>query len=134
MDLDRKSDWKCVLDCHYRRANVSKAAFQRCSYDMFWEYLIYRRTPMLKCDFNKVALKLYWSRTLAWCSSVDFLHIFRTRFYKNTSVGLLLNVCSWILSSWPIIDLKIPKLWFWKSHVSLTFYFFWLIHQIQLLR
>ena len=30
---------------------------------------IYRRTPMAKCDFNKVALQLYWNRTSAWVFS-----------------------------------------------------------------
>ena len=36
---------------------------------------IYRRTPMPKCDFNKVALKNYWNRTSAWVFSriVGFL-------------------------------------------------------------
>ena len=30
---------------------------------------IYRRTPMPKCDFNKVALQFYWNHTLAWAFS-----------------------------------------------------------------
>ena len=62
-----------------------------------------RRTPMLKCHFNKIALQLYWNRTLA--SSVNLLYIFRTTFYKNTSGGLLenwrhfltLHVFTWML-------------------------------------
>ena len=37
---------------------------KRCSENM---QQIYRRTPMPKCDFNKVALQLYWNHTLA-CS------------------------------------------------------------------
>ena len=44
---------------------------------------IYRRTPIPKCDFNKVAKQLM-------CSPGDLLHIFRTPFPKNTSRGLLL--------------------------------------------
>ena len=39
---------------------------------------IYRRTPMPKSDFNKVALG---------CSSVNLLRTFRTSFLKNTSGG-----------------------------------------------
>ena len=37
----------------------SEAATQRCSYEkVFWKYPSkYRRTPMPKCDFNKVALQ-----------------------------------------------------------------------------
>ena len=45
---------------------------------------IYGRTPMLKCDFNKVALH--------GCSPVNLLHIFGAPFPKNTSGRLLLHV------------------------------------------
>ena len=47
---------------------------KRCSGNM---QKIYRRTPMPKCDFNKVA--------------VDLLHIFRTPFLKNASGRLHLK-------------------------------------------
>ena len=40
---------------------------------------IYGRTPMPKCDFNKVALRL------CECSPVNLLHIFRAPFLKNAS-------------------------------------------------
>ena len=74
---------------------------------------IYRRSPMLKCDFNKVAFQLYWNCTSAWlfsckfaayfsnfieialqhgCSPLNLLHISRTPFPKNTSGGLLLTI------------------------------------------
>ena len=43
---------------------------------------IYKRTPMSKCDFSKVALQL---------SRVNLLHIFRTPFPRNTSGWLLLD-------------------------------------------
>ena len=58
------------------RGVVSK----RCSENM---QHIYRRTPMPKCDFNKVAEQLYWNEiTLRHgCSPVNLLHIFRTLFY-----------------------------------------------------
>ena len=42
------------------------------------------KTPMPKCDFNKVALHGY--------SPVNLLHIFRTAFLRSTSGGLLLDV------------------------------------------
>ena len=47
---------------------------------------IYKRTPMLKCDFNKVALLCNLIEITFWhgCSSVNLLHIFRTLFPKNT--------------------------------------------------
>ena len=44
---------------------------------------ICRRTHMPKCDFNKVALQLYWNYTSHKCSAVNLLHIFRTPFYKE---------------------------------------------------
>ena len=51
----------------------------------------YRRTPMSKCDFNKVVLQLYWNHTSSWCSPVNLQHIFRTPFPNNTSGQLLLK-------------------------------------------
>ena len=42
---------------------------------------VYRRTPVSKCDFNKVA---------KGCSPVILLRIFTTPFPKKTSEGLLL--------------------------------------------
>ena len=57
---------------------------KRCSENM---HQIYSRTPMLKCDllcnFIEIALR-------HGCYPVNFLHIFRTPFSKNTSGGLLL--------------------------------------------
>ena len=52
---------------------------------------LYRRTPMTKCDFKKVAKNSFIEITLQHgCSPVNLLHIFRTHFPKNTSQGLLL--------------------------------------------
>ena len=42
---------------------------------------IYRRTPMPKCDFNKVAKQLYWNRTSAWVFSRKFAAYFQNTFY-----------------------------------------------------
>ena len=50
---------------------------------------IYRRTPMQKCDFNKVALHFGMG---VWVFSCKFLHIFRKTFAKNTSGRLLLQI------------------------------------------
>ena len=59
---------------------------KRCSKNM---QQIYKRTPMPKCDFNKVAKQI----TLRYeCSPVNLLHIFRTAFTKNTSGWLLMFV------------------------------------------
>ena len=41
---------------------------------------IYRRTPMPKCDFNKVALQLYQNRTSAWVFTCKFAAYFQNTF------------------------------------------------------
>ena len=62
---------------------------ERCSENM---QQIYRRTPIPKFDFNKVARQSNFIEiTLQHgCSPVNLLHMFRRRFYKNNSTGLLL--------------------------------------------
>ena len=55
---------------------------------------IYWRTPMSKCDFNKVASNFIEIILRHRYSPVDLLHIFRTPFPKNTSGGLLLSKLS----------------------------------------
>ena len=54
---------------------------------------IYRRTPMPKCEFNKVAIKLQsnFIEIALWhgCSPLNLQHIFRTPFPRNTSGWLL---------------------------------------------
>ena len=52
----------------------------------------YRRTPMSKCDFNKVVLQIAIEAAFRHgCSPVNLLHIFRTLFTKNTSGWMLLK-------------------------------------------
>ena len=66
---------------------------KRCSENM---QQIYRRTPMPKCGFNKVAKQSnFIEMALRYgCSPVNLLHIFRTPFNKNTSGWLLLSFVS----------------------------------------
>ena len=52
---------------------------------------IYRRTPMPKCDFNKVPSNFIEMALSHGCFPVNLLHIFRTTFPRNTSGWLLLN-------------------------------------------
>ena len=71
---------------------VSKDVLRRkCSENM---QQIYRRTPMPKCDFNKVAKQSNFIEiTLRHgCSPVNLLHNFRTPLPKNTSGRLLLKI------------------------------------------
>ena len=50
----------------------------------------YRRTPMPKCDFNKVASDFIEIKFRHGCSLINLLHIFKTPFSRNTSEELLL--------------------------------------------
>ena len=51
---------------------------------------LYRRTPMPKSDFNKVALQLYRNRTSAWMFSCKFATYFQNTLPKKSSEGLVL--------------------------------------------
>ena len=51
---------------------------KRCSENM---QQICRRTPMPKCNFNKVALQLYWNRTSAWVFSCKSAANFQNTFF-----------------------------------------------------
>ena len=44
---------------------------------------IYRRTHMLKCDFNKFALQLYWNHTSAWVISCKVAAYFQNTFSQE---------------------------------------------------
>ena len=44
---------------------------------------IYRRTPMPKCNFNEVALQLYWNCTSAWVFSCKFAAYFQNNFSQE---------------------------------------------------
>ena len=43
---------------------------------------IYRRTPMRKCDFNKVAEQLYWNLFSAWVFSCKVASYFQSTFLQ----------------------------------------------------
>ena len=59
---------------------------------------IYRRTPVPKCDINKVAkLQSNLIEIALWhgWSPVNLMHIFRTPFLKNISGGMFLSFDTW---------------------------------------
>ena len=96
--------WQCRQSYHQNNANLDsgvitnaydttrkEAALQRCSRKRCFRercsekmQQIYRRTPMPKCDFNKVAKQFskqfYWNRTLAWVFSTKFAAYFQNIF------------------------------------------------------
>ena len=53
---------------------------KRCSENL---QQIYRRTPVLKCDLNKVALQLYWNHTSSWVFSCKFAVYFQNTFHEE---------------------------------------------------
>ena len=65
---------------HNQKQPFRGVLLKRCSKNM---QQIYWRTPMAKCDFNKVAKY--------GCPPVNLLYIFRTPLSKNTSERLLLS-------------------------------------------
>ena len=67
----------------YSYKQYSEAAIQWCTWEkVCWKYeaKTYRRTPMPKCGFNKVAKQLYWNSTSAWGFSCKFAAYFQNTF------------------------------------------------------
>ena len=82
------SDKRVNLAGYFQKQPSRGVLKKRCSENI---QQIYARTPMLKCDFNKVAKQLYWNHTSAWVLSCKFVAYFQITFsYKYTSGGLLL--------------------------------------------
>ena len=57
---------------------------KRCSKKM---QQIYRRTPMPKCDFNKIAKQHYWNHISAWVFSCKIAAYFQKIFFLRTPLG-----------------------------------------------
>ena len=74
--------------CNFQKQPFRGVLSKRCSENMQQNY---RRTPMQKCHFNKVAWNFIEITLRHGCSPGNFLDIFRTPFTKNTSGWLLLN-------------------------------------------
>ena len=73
---------------------------------------IYRRIPIPKSDFNKIAKQSNhtWNHTRHGCSPVNLQHIFRTPFPRNTHLG----DCFWLLLEMNIKFYAIPtELWWY---------------------
>ena len=87
-DLKIIHEW--ILLYNVQKQPLRGVLEKRCSENM---QQIYWRTPIPKCDFNKVAKQFYWNRTSASVFSCDLVHIFITAFLQNTSGRLLLEMC-----------------------------------------
>ena len=84
---------------------------------MFWEYAAnLQRTPFPKCDFNKVALQLYWNRTSAWVFFFKFVPYFQNTFSSEhlwTAATVHDNYLTGFLST----PLCRRNDWFWKTTI-----------------
>ena len=101
---------KCCFNIsshYYIQKQLSRTVLKkRCSENM---QHIYRRTPMLECDFNKVTWNFMKITLRHGCSLVNLLHIFRTPFLKGTLMQISLNVCIHIKTiPWKFCNLN-PK-------------------------
>ena len=81
---------------------------ERCSKNM---HQIYRRTPMSKCDFNKVTKQIHWNRISAWQFSSKFAAYLRKPFPDNTYEQLLL-----------LCDFNIDLVWVYSISISSSLY------------
>ena len=92
---------KQSLNKNYQEQQSRGVLGRRCSENMLQTY---RKTPITKCDFNKITKQLQHG-----CSPVNFLHIFGTSFFsKNTSGRLLLTSPS-DLNFYQKINSQIPN-------------------------
>ena len=101
---------------------------------------IYWRTPMPKCDFNKVALQFYGNRTSAWVFSYKFATYFQSTFSQEHLWRAASVIDSWriwirvlLLTSFfmKIQPKRIQKhIWYWWwSYLSIEKWdaFYWFI-------
>ena len=72
---------------------------------------IYRRTPIPKCTFNKVALQLYWNHTSVWVFSCKSAVFFKKTYIPRSTSGELYMKPKWINM------IAILKLKFWSYDV-----------------
>ena len=78
----KKKKWKCQGNVFNFKNSQQKqppreVSRKRCSKNM---QQIYKKTPMLKCEINKVAKQLYWNHTSAWEFSCKFAAYFQNIF------------------------------------------------------
>ena len=78
-------DFYKILESTLFVVKLLKAALHRCSYKkVFWKYAVnFQKTPISKCDFNKMAKELYWNHTSAWVFPCKFTAYFQNTFLKE---------------------------------------------------
>ena len=96
----------------------SEASIQMCHFKkVFWKYAeTYRRTSMLKCNFNKVACNFTEIELRHACSPLNLQHIFRTLFPKNTWRAASVN---WIINFEKREKIRLDH----DENVNITYFF-----------
>ena len=77
IDIDRRQAKPTQSGVEFQKQLSTVVLGKRCPENM---QQIYRRKPMRKYDFNKVAKQLHWYRTSAWVFSCNFVS-----YFQNTS-------------------------------------------------
>ena len=100
---------------------MTEAVIQRCSYETCSENIqqIYRTTPMPKCDFNKVAKKLYWNRTSALVFSCKFAEYFQNIFLLEQ---LWKAACGMTTVSSKFETVELKSFYIWVVHIWVCSY------------
>ena len=80
--IDTICIWNHLQSCHLQKQPSRNVLKKRCTENT---QQIYRRTPMPKRGFSKVACNFIEITLRHRCSPVNLLHICRTSFSKNTS-------------------------------------------------
>ena len=90
------------LNLYKEQEQPSRSVGKRCSENM---QQIYRRKPTPKCDFNKVALQLYWNRTSAWMFSCKNAAYFQNTFFLEQFWAAASERIKYIENIWSIYKL-----------------------------
>ena len=90
--LEQEFESALSLSSGFQKQSSRSVIKKRCSENMDQ---IYKRTPMLKCHFNKVSKNFIEIALRHGCSPVNWLHILRRPFLKNNSRWLLLGFVEW---------------------------------------
>ena len=85
-EIEYISRVNCIVQKQPSRGVLRK----RCSKNM---HQIYRRTPMPKSDFNKVALQFYENHTSTWVFSSKFVASFQNTFSQEHLWKTASNCC-----------------------------------------
>ena len=115
----------CVAEFEFQKQLFRGVLVKRCSENM---RQIYRRTPMPKFDFNKVAKQLDWNHYRHGCAPANLVHSFQLIFLRTPLKG-----CFWSLRNFSnkqrkyfwnkknynaLISFQTTDIMFWTEHLG----------------